>query len=145
MSEQLAVPVPDRQRLGRIYLDFAVKVAIVTFAVAIGVAFVASSVIESVINAAKLQPLKQKIRNAAREEKTRIRLKGLLTTNPAVHYRIAAIEEAKGNYEAAIEEIDLALGLLELHAVDRTTRDKYETRLQDLRRKLAQSTSSGNQ
>lgn len=130
--EQTAPPQPAR---GTNYVGFAVKVAIVTVAVALGITYVADTILESVGNTVKLQPLKEKVRKAVRDEKTRVRLKGLLTNNPAVHYRVAAIAEAKGQYEAAIEEIELALGLLELHAVDRVTRDKYQSRLADLERK----------
>lgn len=131
-AEQTAPPQPAR---GTNYIGFAVKVAIVTVAIVLGVTYAVDAILESVVNAVKLQPLKEKIRNAARDEKTRIRLKGLLTNNPAVHYRVSVIEEAKGNFEVAIEEIELALGLLEVHAADRATREKYQSRLQELKRK----------
>jgi hypothetical protein len=125
------------------YIGFAVKAAIVTVAVALGLTYVADSILDSVVGSVNLQPLKEKVRTAVRDEKTRIRLKGLLTNNPAVHYRVAAIEEAKGNLDAAIEEIDLALGLLELHGADRTAREKYQTRLQELKRKQAAQPAAG--
>lgn len=142
IAEQTASPQPVR---GTNYVGFAVKVAIVTIAVALGLTYVFDSILETVVNtvnAVDTRPAKAKLRAALKDEKTRVRLKGLLTNNPVVHYRVAAIEEAKGRYEAAIEEIELALGLLELHAVDRATRDKYQSRLQDLKRKLAAQSAS---
>lgn len=135
MSQTAEQTMPPQPARGTNYVGFAVKVVIVTVAVALGITYVADAILESVVSTVKLQPLKEKVRNAVRDEKTRVRLKGLLTNNPAVHYRVAAIEEAKGRYESAIEEIELALGLLELHVADRATRDKYQSRLQDLKRK----------
>lgn len=139
-AEQTAPPQPAR---GANYMGFALKVAIVTVAVALGVTYVADAILDSVVNTVNLQPFKEKFRKVVRDEKTRVRLKGLLTNNPAVHYRVSLIDEAKGNYDAAIEEIDLALGLLELHAVDRATREKYLSRLQELKRKQGAQPGSG--
>jgi hypothetical protein len=136
-EEEKAVPAPKPRKSGTGYVDFAVKVSIITVALALGAGYVFESIVQTLVSTVNVPSLKTKLRTAMKDEKTRIRLKGLLTTNPAVHYRVSAIEEANGNLDAAIEEIDLALGLLELHQVDRATREKYQARLQDLTRKRA--------
>jgi hypothetical protein len=143
MSQIAEQTMPAQPARGTSYAGFMAKVAIVTVAVALGTTYVADAILESLVNTVKLQPIKEGIRKAARDEKTRVRLTGLLTHNPAVHYRVAAIEEAKGNLEAAIEEIELAVGLLELHAADRAAQEKYRTRLQELKRKQAGQPGSG--
>jgi len=135
MSQIAEQTMPAQPARSTSYAGFIAKVAIVTVAVALGTTYVADAILESLVNTVKLQPIKEGIRKAARDEKTRVRLTGLLTHNPAVHYRVAAIEEAKGNLEAAIVEIELALGLLEVNVVDRATREKYQSRLEDLKRK----------
>ncbi len=143
MSQTAEQALPAQPARGTHYASFMAKVAIVTVAVALGITYVADAILESVVNTMTLQPLMEKVRKAARDEKTRVRLTGLLTHNPAVHYRVAAIEEAKGDLEAAIQEIELALGLLELHAADRAAQEKYRTRLQELKRKQAAQPGSG--
>ena len=137
MAQNAGQTMPAQPAPGTNYAGFMAKVAIVTVAAALGITYVAGAILEAVVNTMNTQPLQEKVRKATRDEKTRIRLKGLLTINPAVHYRVAAIEEAKGNLAAAIEEIELALGLLELHAADRATQEKYRMRLQELMRKQA--------
>ena len=121
------------------YGGFAIKVVIVTIAISLGVIFVIDSIVETITSAmtsVDTQSLKTRLQNAVREEKTRVRLKGLLTNNPAVHLRVSIMEEEKGNIPTAIEEIELAIGLLELHSADRAAKDRYVARLQELKRKL---------
>lgn len=143
MAQIAEQTIPAQPARGTSYAGFMAKVVIVTVAVALGITYVAGAILEAVVNTKNLQPLQEKVRKATRDEKTRVRLTGLLTHNPAVHLRVAAIEEAKGNLEAAIEEIELALGLLELHAADRATQEKYRSRLQELKRKQAAQPGSG--
>jgi hypothetical protein len=50
---------------------------------------------------------------ALRNDAWRLRL-GALSENPENHYRLSFVEETDGNLEKAIDEMDLALGLLEL-------------------------------
>jgi hypothetical protein len=47
------------------------------------------------------------------------------------------MEEKDGKLENAIEEIELALGLFELHPENIAAREKYIHRLKDLKQKLA--------
>lgn len=131
---------PAASHRSRDYAAIAVKTAIVTFIVSVGLIFVVSSTAELFDQ----QPLKAGIRKALKDEKTRFRVKGLLTTNPAVHWRVSLIEEHDGNLKAAIDEIELALGLLELHSAHRAVKEKYLARLQELNRKLKASGLAGN-
>ena len=116
------------------HADFAVKLAILTTAISLGSAYIIDSTMNSIVDTAS--PIRAKLRAVLNDEKTMVRLKGLLTTNPATHYRISVIEENSGNVTAAIEEIELAIGLLELHNADRAAKEKYAMRLQELKRKL---------
>jgi len=61
------------------------------------------------------------------------------TTNRAVHWRISLIEERKNNLKAAIDEIELALGLLKLHSANSAIKERDLARLQDLNRSLKAS------
>ena len=116
------------------HADFAVKLAILTTAISLGSAYIIDSTMNSIVDTAS--PIRAKLRAALNDEKTMVRLKGLLTTNPATHYRVSVIEENSGNVTAAIEEIELAIGLLEIHNADRAAKEKYAMRLQELKRKL---------
>ena len=82
-----------------------------------------------------LRDVKQSLRKEFRSEVTRIRLIGFFTTNPAVHMRESQIAERKGNIADAIDEIELALGLLELHSTDKEAKQRYLTRLAELKKK----------
>jgi hypothetical protein len=121
------------------FIGFAVKAAIVTLIVSLGIVYVFDSVVETIAEKLDAQP--SRIRKALQEERARVRLRGLFTHNPAVHYRISLIEEKEGRLATAIDEIELAIGLLELHSSDRAAKDRYAARLQDLKRKLAAETA----
>jgi hypothetical protein len=131
MDKETAAMAADQKITGSGYLNFIIKVAIVTAIAALGLAFIAESIEDAI------PPLKNRVRQALKDPRTQIRLKGFLTTNPAVSYRVSLMEEKDGNLEAAIDEIELAIGLLELHSADRATQDKYTARLMELKRKLA--------
>ena len=76
------------------------------------------------------------VQNEARKEQNRIRLTGLFTTNPAVHMKVSHLREEAGDIKGAVMELELAIGLLELHSADKVVRSRYETRLDQLRKKL---------
>lgn len=83
-----------------------------------------------------LRSIADSIKREVRQEHTRLRLTGLLTTNPQVHMRVSYIKESSGDIRGAIDEIDLAIGLLELHSTDKAAKDRYRMRLEELRKKL---------
>lgn len=131
MSNSAVQPKTDDHASSNDYLDFAIKTVIAVVVVSFGLGILVSIVATAI----DLAPVKTSIRKAANEERTRIRLKGLLTTNPAVHYRISEIEEGKGNLRNAIEEIELGIGLLELHSTDRAAKERFARRLNSLKAK----------
>lgn len=74
-------------------------------------------------------------------EGVQIRLKGFLSANPAAHYRLASMYEQKGSMSAAVLEMELAIGLLEMHSSEKVVLARYLKRLNDLRDKEARSPS----
>ena len=86
-----------------------------------------------------LQSLKQilrgEVKRALQNEAVRIRLTGIVTNNPAVHWRMSLIEESRGNFDLAVTEIELAIGLLELHSASKVVIDRYAGRLKELKEK----------
>lgn len=117
---------------------FTLRCVIFAGILGLGLAFSVKSVLKSIDTRATVQNLQRELR----DEKTRIRLTGL-TSNPQVHYRVAQIEEEKGNLRGAILEMELGLGLLELHNSDRAVRERYARRLEELKRKLPPPDSKG--
>ena len=76
------------------------------------------------------------VQNEVRKDQNKLRLTGLFTTNPAVHMKVSYLREEAGDIKGAMMEIELAIGLLELHSAERAVRSRYEARLEELRRKL---------
>jgi hypothetical protein len=128
MSSEAAPPV---RRAGATYVEFAVKTAIAVAVVCLGFLFVVSAVVDD------LASLEGRLRKIVKEEVTAVRLRGLLTTNPAVHHKVAVILEERGDIKGAIQEIELGLGLLELHSQDREAKERFKSRLKALESKLA--------
>jgi len=127
MSEESAPAAPSPKNAGENYWSFTIKVAIVAAVVGLGVVLVAESMVDALV------PIKNKLK----DQKTKLRVKGLFLTNPAVSYRISFIQEHEGNLDAAVLEMELAMGLLELHSSDRAAKERYAARLQELKNKLA--------
>ncbi len=106
-------------------VPFALRAMIVAIAIAGAIAALLPDI----------RPSIESLKRALREESVRVRLTGLLTNNPAVHWRMSQIEEGKGNLANAIIEIELALGLLELHSANKSVVDRYSNRLKELQAK----------
>ncbi len=66
----------------------------------------------------------------------RIRL-GVLSENPENHYQLSFMEETDGNLEKAMDEMDLALGLLELSPGEHRKYAAYLQRRDALKQALA--------
>lgn len=140
MSKEEAVKDQEEPKSSGGYGRFAIKTAIVTVAISLGVVFIVDSVVDTVMSAfatVDTGSLTSRLQNVLREEKTRLRIKGLITKNPAVHYRVSLVQESEGNLPPAIEEMELAIGLLDLHSTDKSAKERYASRLQELKRKLA--------
>lgn len=89
-----------------------------------------------VINEVAAGGLRDRVRVTLKDEVTQFRVKGLLTTNPAVHWRVSQVQETRGNVRGALDEIELGLGLLELHSQDRAAKERFAARRDALRRQL---------
>jgi hypothetical protein len=144
MSQGAQTTAPEQAKPGTNYVAFAIKTIILAIVVSLAIVYMAESIMSMVVEAVDLQPVKTRLRKVTDDERVKIRLKGFLTTNPAVHYRVSQIEEQRGNLANAIDEIELAVGLLELHSSDRSAKDRYMARLKELKRKLeAQALATG--
>lgn len=136
MSQGMETAAQQKDEPGSKYVAFAIKVIIVAIVVSVAIVNITESIVTTVIESVDLQPIKTTLRGVTNDERVKIRLKGLLTTNPAVHYRVSQIEEQNGNLANAIDEMELAVGLLDLHSTDRAAKDRYLARLRELKRKL---------
>ncbi|MEK7816288.1 MAG: hypothetical protein AAB294_05640 [Pseudomonadota bacterium] len=124
------------------YREFVVKSAIFSAIFSIMLAIgLATGLVFGLPDAYSLKeslvPVKEQIKKELQKDRTRVRLLGLFTTNPYAHYRMSYIEEEAGNIRNAIEEIEFAIGLLELHSPDKSVKERYQNRLGELKRKLA--------
>lgn len=72
-----------------------------------------------------------------RNDPVRLRLTDALTSSPEIHYRMSIEEERNGNLEKALDEIELGLGLVELHPRNKVNHAKYESRREQLKRRIA--------
>lgn len=72
-----------------------------------------------------------------RNDPVRLRLTDALTSSPEIHYRMSIEEERNGNLEKALDEIELGLGLVELHPRNKVDHIKYESRREQLKRRIA--------
>lgn len=71
-----------------------------------------------------------------RNDPVRLRLTDSLTNSPEIHYRMSIEEERHGNLEKALDEIELGLGLVELHPRNKVDHTKYESRHEQLKRRI---------
>ena len=106
-------------------LAFTVRALVVVMLIAIAIAALIPDI---------AGPLKRELRR----EEARIRISGLLTSNPYVHMRVSQIREQKGDLQGALDELELAIGLFELHGSDKAARERYVARRDELKKKLTQ-------
>jgi len=110
----------------------AITVSVICIALLIG-GVIAGSLMSRKVGSVEqtVENIVEKIVDELRDEisKTeKVRLAGL-TQNAAVHYKISLIKEEQGDFKGAIEEMELALGLLE------PDKDVYKERLRQLQNK----------
>lgn len=74
-------------------------------------------------------------------EAARLRLAGALYDNPEAYYRSSLVEQADGNLEKALTDIELALGLLELAPHEHARFAEYDRRRNDLKKMLSRRTT----
>jgi hypothetical protein len=75
--------------------------------------------------------------DSLRNEAVRLRLAGALYDNPEAYYRSSLVEQADGNLEKALTDIELALGLLELAPHEHARLIEYDRRRSDLKKMLS--------
>lgn len=122
---------PDRAASSSGLVPFALRATIVAVVIAAAISTFLPDVqsLKSVVQG--------EAKRALQNESIRVRLMGLFTNNPAVHWQMSLIEERKGDLAIAITEIELAIGLLELHSADKAVIDRYAARLKELETKSA--------
>jgi hypothetical protein len=110
------------------YVAFTIKTAIVVAVVFLGILITVSMLVDSV----DFRALRTDIQRSL-DEKSRIRMRGLLVSNPAVHYKLSEVYERDGDFEQAIAEIEFAIGLLELHSASKAVQERFHQRLKALK------------
>jgi hypothetical protein len=75
------------------------------------------------------------IKKAAKDEKTRLALMSFIQ-NPAALYHASEVDEKAGKFSNAVMEMELAVGLLEMHNANQLVIKRYETRLKQLKSQL---------
>lgn len=84
------------------------------------------------------------VKKAAKDEKTRTLLLSFIE-NPAALYRAAEIDEKNGKLASAAMEMELAIGLLEMHNTSPSVIKRYTTKLDQINAQLKlQSTAPAN-
>ncbi len=146
-TRNLPRPVWIRLALGRYLIRALIFSAIFLPILAIGTLFSLTTVIpDSYAVRDDLWRLKEWTRNklsrmqpgtSLRSDAARLRLTGALTRDAEVHYRMSLEEERDGNIEKALDEIELGLGIAELHPQDRAHLARFQERRQQLLQKLA--------
>jgi hypothetical protein len=71
------------------------------------------------------------MKKAAKNEKTRVALMSFIQ-NPAALYRASEIDEKAGKLNDAVMEMQLAIGLLEMHNANQLVIKRYATRMEHL-------------
>lgn len=79
-----------------------------------------------------LDEVKFSLTKIFKEEKTKILMLSFIQ-NPAVLYKLSEIEERKGSIRSAIRDVELAIGLLEMHGADRQIVERYSDRVMKLK------------
>lgn len=107
---------------------------LVPFSIKAAIAFILF-VVATPILMPDISALKYSIKKAAKDEKTRIVLMSFIQ-NPAALYRASEIDEKAGKFNNAVMEMQLAIGLLEMHSANQLVIKRYTTRLDHLNSQL---------
>lgn len=92
-------------------------------------------IIAAVVLMPDFSALKYSIKKAAKNEKTQVSLMSFIQ-NPAALYRASEIDEKAGKLNDALLEMQLAIGLLEMHNASQPVIKRYMTRLNHLNSQL---------
>ena len=104
----------------------AVSQALLLFVCKITVLFVLSGLF-FIIMMPDLSGVKFSLTKIFSEEKTKILMLSFIQ-NPEVLYKLSEIAERNGSTSGAIRDVELAIGLLEMHGADRRIVERYSDR-----------------
>lgn len=76
--------------------------------------------------------VKHSLTKTFKEEKTKVLMLSFIQ-NPDALYKLSEIEERKGSIHSAIRDIELAIGLLEMHGADKQITKRYSDRARKLK------------
>jgi len=76
--------------------------------------------------------LKVKVANALKDERTKLYVLSFVQ-NPAALYKTSEIAERDGRLDSAMRDVELAIGLLEMHGADKQVIKRYSDRLTKLK------------
>lgn len=82
-----------------------------------------------------MEDLKRSFGQAMEREKNQIFLTSLVS-NPVALYKFSEIDEKNGKMNKAIHDIEMAIGLLEMHGAHASVIERYQERLQQLRSRI---------
>jgi hypothetical protein len=115
------------------YLLFLFKAIVVVVALYVLLSTLLDTAVESLRSAvANSKIAENAIGRVLGDPVLRTRIRRVLTTNPASHFQASRTFEEAGDLQSAIVEMELAVGLLELHSSDRQAKERYARRLQQL-------------
>jgi hypothetical protein len=76
--------------------------------------------------------LEIKLANVMKEERTKLYLLSIVQ-NPAVLYKTSELAERAGKFDNALRDMELAIGLLEMHGADKSVIKRYSDRVERLK------------
>jgi len=76
--------------------------------------------------------LKERLVKTFNEERTKLYVLSFVQ-NPAALYKTSEIKEREGKIDSAIRDVELAIGLLEMHSADKQVIKRYYDRLEKLK------------
>jgi hypothetical protein len=79
-----------------------------------------------------LTKFQSKIESRFKDERVKLYVLGLIQ-NPAALYKMSEIDAENGRMENAIRNIELAIGLLEMHGADKVVIKRYSDRLKEFK------------
>lgn len=140
MTDENAAPVvapataPQGGARGPI-VDFALRVGIVILAIT----FAISWLIDSYVHVPNSATFKEMTSKVLANHEAKLRIEGLVSTNPRVSYEISVIREQKGDLLGAVDEMVVAVGILERSGARPEVMEPYKRRLDAMRAALAAS------
>ncbi len=107
---------------------------LVPFLIKAGIVFILF-IVAVVVLMPDFSALSYSVKKEAKNEKTRVALMSFIQ-NPAALYRASEIDEKAGKFNDAVMEMQLAIGLLEMHNANQLVIKRYTTRLELLNAQL---------